>query len=853
MTDSPTYRVSEQLTLLSGPNNLAKRLNRLQPEHWIRPGKAEFGLPGDYRRYPLVPDGKLQFKNLYEAHPEPRKGNLRFYLPPYRLKTQRIGRLNLPKIRFRWLATRDGSVQEGEELAELDVELEPMLRGQSNVDARVMKHDLRLDLQYFSVDQQGRPTHRVRLPFERMVSIGGGDQVATLVVRDLESLARLVRAMTKESCRAVFRLEASAQVYVPRVQYVVGLNTRNSARFHEALWKTDLQAQSVLSSRRLRKHSVKPFAKSNRPVAFSSGGGTGTGPISPVVDRINRPGGFDFPFRPGRIRRDTAVFNPNLIGGIADRIDFQPAVTAFKLNPAALTALRNPSLAALPHRVRLPDSTALSVFLKGATVADQDQDKQAIKKDFAASPFRIGRRRALLPVGIKAADGKKVLIRKETTAQQRLPAEYPVENYGQIYGDIPDPIMDRIRGLQDPTVLIAFNISVGGRNVVVYQDPVQPNLFYYAPETFKLGRADNPPYEPLLRLLFKELLLEGESEDEVDLNYRVEVTFTALPHVERDFYAAARSDGSLQAAAAGEPVVLAPLDGGEASLELTAVTRGLNGEITDTLLSLSSAVMVTFEVASEDFDRFFAGLTVDSGEPALRGKISAPSLSADVDLSLSLYDVTGPVFSQHWSRSPEDPQGLYRVWLKNETESEVRVHGSRAWIQSDGPPASGTVVGEDARFTLSSGATREVRVNVSPADAVVRDIEIETRNSFHLNLEALWPLITVSQGLSSYAYEIEVIAEYPELFGQSPGGDVPPLTALKVEFQEGAEVRLTEAQHQTTATLYKSVLADLQNQPLTETYSYRVTNVHGNQEWARGNWIRSQGTLRIGPVSPEQP
>ena len=50
--------------------------------------------------------------------------------------------------------------------------------------------------------------------------------------------------------------------------------------------------------------------------------------------------------------------------------------------------------------------------------------------------------------------------------------------------------------------------------------------------------------------------------------------------------------------------------------------------------------------------------------------------------------------------------------------------------------------------------------------------------------------------------------------------------------------------------LYKSLLADLQDKPMTETYRYRVINVHGNEECARSNWITSTGNLRISPVFP---
>ena len=205
---------------------------------------------------------------------------------------------------------------------------------------------------------------------------------------------------------------------------------------------------------------------------------------------------------------------------------------------------------------------------------------------------------------------------------------------------------------------------------------MQANLFYYTPETFKLGRADNPPYEPLLRIGFTELLLDEENEDEVDLSYRVELTFTALPEVEKEFYAAVQADAGLERAAGRQALCLCPLNPGNVTLDLKGFSEQFHAEISSPTASLTSGVMVTCEMGCSDFDRLFAGLTRDAGVAVIQGKLQAQLEQRgiiDVALLVSLFDTVGPVFSQVFYSKAGDPQGVYWVSLKNEIESKIKV------------------------------------------------------------------------------------------------------------------------------------------------------------------------------------
>lgn len=822
-----TYFLNSNLELQSTADILTPRLGGAAANVNLKPGKASLFHPVDKQYLPHSDKGRLRFGGRYK--PYPLSEEFIFYLPTYKVRTTQVGPLTLPEIKFEWLAPASGVLNEGDALAQLVVKLEQQKRTDKSIsNFRIINHDISLDYTYSAVDQNGKLLHRIDVPFDSVVKEANGNVYASLTINSMDMLSQIVRSMEQGNTKPHFNLHATAEMYVPGASYMLDLAAINNIRFQETLWNSGWIANNVIKNETLKEKSAEPFKIRNRKL---------------ILSQIA-----------GRVSSSRPVPTHVMVTPVAAPAIFtvQP-----RLSPAAIAAISATNVRATPlimHSVKLPTSFRLVSGLKTATINEQGQKRKDVKSQFKSSALSVNNRKAITSVVLTAGSGanKAVSIKKELQANMAVNAAYLKSNFGQIYEQIPQHIKNDIAGIEDPTLLIAFNINVGTTQHVVYQDPLQRNLFYYLPERFKLGRADNIPYEPLMRVGFKELLLEGvQNPDEVELSYRAEVSFTALPYLDNAFYSAAQNNSALYKAANKQSIVLSPLNPDGMILQIDGNSHG---GIVESSVSTQTGVNITLDMDAAEFDGLFANLINDAGVAALNGRVKTPTESmgiSDLPLSVSLYDTVGPVFSQQWVREDADPAGTYRVTVRNQTESTVRVASAKAFVSADGVMVTASI-SDSQSFTATPGESHELNVNVQPANAVVQDIEIDTVNDFDLDVDALWRLIMVNHGISSYAFTINVNAELPELFGTSPAAGVPPLTALNVEFQQGPNITLSTDQTEVEATLYKSLLADLMDQPLTETYTYRVTNIHGNEEWARGNWIESTGPLHVMPVVPTE-
>jgi hypothetical protein len=883
MPGNSTYFVTPSLKFRRAADILNHRLHR--PGLDLKSGGAGVQLVNRDRakNYPKSEDGKLSFDRFYKPAAASGNSKMNYYSPAYQVKMIRSGNIQLPAIEFEWIAGAVVPEDEEQEVAVLRVSIERTLSKRAGNHTRIIKHEISLSFVFFSQDEEKVPRSQVCMPFDQVVEQPGGYYTAFMRIKGMKKFSQVFTAMNKPECKASIRLSATAALYVPQIQYTVDLNSFNSTRFHAALREKGFVAKSVMNNPGLHKTTASPVKKTQWKLELAKPGVT-TAPRN--TNNVKMKDDLQ-PVNPLRLtdmtRREPVRVSAPL--RITDMTRMEPVRVSdplrtrewreLRIAPNSRSLNRNsgegtidmhyiadtlkpksnlPSLRDYPFlRYSLPPATRMNTTFKTVTTVNENLEKKSIKKELKTSLYKIGGKKAVPLTRLKEQNGNDLYVIKRTGAVIHFPCFYSILNYGQIFRQIPKGIIDYLRGIKDPTLLIRHNISVDHALKVVYQDPLQTNLFYYMPESFKLGRADNPPYEPLLRIGFKELLLDEETEDEVNLNYRVEFTFTALPQGSKEFYAAVRSDAGLKQAAGNQEVCLSPLNTDNVTLDLKGFTESFHAEISSQTASLTSGVMVTCEMGCSDFDRFFATLTGDAGVAAIRGILKArleQHRFGNVALSISLFDTVGPVFSQVVYCREEDPRGVYRVSLRNEIESKINVSGCRVWVTSNDPRARGFISPGDARFVAGPGETKELRVTVRPAGAVVENLEVETTSRVELDIESLWKRVTLNQGFSSYAFEVRVIMAEPELFGLSPAEGIPPLTALRVEFEDGPEVELTEELPETTALLYKSLLADLQDKPMTEIYRYRVINIHGNEEWARGNWNSGTGTLRAAPVRP---
>ncbi len=813
------------------------------------------------KNYPLSENGTLEFSKVYQTESE----KTVYFSPNYRIKKERINNINVPDIRLRWKAGDIAVIDESQEVATLEVTIE----SHDKEGYKTLQHDLSCDFVYSVIAEDTETAiSEVSIPFDQLIDFENGTYQASMTIYGTENLGLIVTAMTKKECSANIKITAEAKMLLPNVQYSVDLNTYYAPELHKKLVNKGLVAESIVNNAKFRKIKAEPINRrepikvplttisrvsSINPASTLDTGGRGLRRDGNGVHRI-----YDSRLVSTPLLVSRPVFIPTVVT-TQPVTTVEPAITA---EPVAVVQpvmivkpiVMFPSLISTPQIAVSGLSAINSIdygsFLKASALSEEGLDQKDITEAFKSSNYLVAGKKALQLIHYKDLSGRKMSVVKKLSASKKIKAFYSTQNYGQIYEDIPDHIMDSILGVdQDPTVLLAYNLTVGNELKVLYQSPQQQNLFYFTPETFKLGRADSPPYEPLMKIGFKELLLESEGES-ANIDYRVEVSFTALPDIEQGLYEAARTDPLLSEIAGGG-IVLAPLNTGSATLNLDAFIADYNAEITAQDVSTDAGIMVSFEIGSENMDKLYAELLPKTA-PGIHGYVRSnlsSGGSVDVALNVSLHDTVGAIFSQQFYRNETDAAGTYRVLLTNEIESEVSVKSARPWIiSSDGSGVTGTI--QSGSFDVPSGSSQDMIVQVTPSDALVSAIEIDTEHSVVSDDEVLWNLLTINNGLSFYAYEIEVTAADASLFGTAPSESVGPLTALKIEFKEGADALISAETSTTRAILYKSILADLQDKPLTEIYNYRIINMHGEEEGARGNWIEAQGTLHAYPVTP---
>lgn len=837
------------MEMLSGRSN-ARALG-------VTAGMAKLLAHAYAKDYPKSENGKLEFGKVYKTDNE----NINYYSPNYRVAQENINGIKVPEIRFRWKAGDVADIEETQEVATLEVTIE----SQSRSGYESLEHELSFAFVYSAIaEDTGEAVNEVSIPFDQFIDQGNGRYLVSMTILGTRNLGLIVSAMTKKECSAKIEITAAAEMVLPDIQYSVDLSTYYSPELHKRLVDDGIVAESIVNRAKIQKIEAQPI-KMREPVKVPIDSISRLSIPDPVITIDS--GVRRRPYRVAYRASSTGTASPAVVGRpvvnqpvlITQPVVIEPLVTE-PITMLQPISVGQPSLIWSGMMIPKINVTTLSAvspvhygtLLKSMALSEEGLDEKEIAKAFKESRHSVSGRKALQMIYFKGADGKKMAVVKKISASKELQAYYPNQNYGQIYEEIPDHILDSIFGVaDDPTVLQAYQLSVGSKQKVIYQSPQQSNLFYFTPETFKLGRADSPPYEPLMKIGFKELMLEDEDES-ANLDYRVEVSFTALPDIDPALYTAARADSHLRDIAGGE-IVLAPLNTGSATVNIDSLINEYGAEVTAEDISTDAGVMLSFEIGSEHMQKLYATLLPQRASGItgyVRSNLSGGT-PKDVKLDISLRDTVGALFSQQYYRNSADAEGLYRVLLTNEIEGEVSVKSSKPWITStDGSAVSASI--QSGAFDAAPGQSKELMVAVEPADASVGAIEVETEHSVVSDEEVLWNLITISNGLSFYSYPVDVEVADTDLFGISPSESVGPLTSLKIEFKEGADVLVSAETPTAQAVLYKSILADLQNKPLTEIYNYRITNMHGEEEGARGNWTQSQGTVYAYPVIPEQ-
>ena len=372
--------------------------------------------------------------------------------------------------------------------------------------------------------------------------------------------------------------------------------------------------------------------------------------------------------------------------------------------------------------------------------------------------------------------------------------------------------------------LIERQVNYNERWYSYFQDEVQPHLFYYLPDAFKLARSPDGKRTPLLLLE----LLDGEPEQ-----YRL--TYVAMAAFDWDRLEAAETVLQ-QYIPAGQPkaIGLEPFQTSAVTFVAFAPALYRNGAPTTIGLNvMRSTVLLTQDEFATIWDELNGRATL-----SLSGKLQVAVQgfpAQEIPVTLHLADTVGELLSI--TTTVDVVNGGYRLTLQNGIESPVHLTTLGAFVQSvtrgvaDVRPATWRELALPTT-PLAPGETITAFLAPPPDVAVQAYVPLVDTDQVQV-LPATEVIFDAMLAASVRAYQRPVTVQVPKgLFTSRAEGAI---AALQVTFVGGETVILTPPADEKQAVV--SATAQV-NYPLKEVllgrtpsqwYQYTVVVV-----WANG-------------------
>lgn len=297
-----------------------------------------------------------------------------------------------------------------------------------------------------------------------------------------------------------------------------------------------------------------------------------------------------------------------------------------------------------------------------------------------------------VPTGERFSDGKEAYIDRD----YELPCTVP-----------PTPLVlsDRQRqrlgggGGVDP--LRRVHIRFGKRTHTYWQDPIEPEHFYFLPDNFLLARLPDPPHSPVMRIVVSA----GDGPDPL-----ITMEFTAKPVIDEKRLTAARPELSAEAERFGStrPVKLDLFRDAQPLLRLAlprdgAATPALTARA-DTEIDLELGLFHAETFTLDDFRVVYNALQGVS-LTLLRGEIrvgASGSQPEDIPLELRLDRTAGDVLLLE---TDAITQPATEARLTNPIESPVVIRNLRAAATGPRATAPLSITGLPADSRLAPGTS----------------------------------------------------------------------------------------------------------------------------------------------------
>ncbi|HII00320.1 TPA: hypothetical protein HA351_01265 [Methanosarcinaceae archaeon] len=241
-----------------------------------------------------------------------------------------------------------------------------------------------------------------------------------------------------------------------------------------------------------------------------------------------------------------------------------------------------------------------------------------------------------------------------------IPFYFPPELHGYIFRDLKEDFQ------------VGFLCrQVEGRTY--YQDPEEPRVFYYLPDSFKLARRTSPPYTPLISVRFT-------GDEEVSLEY------TARPQVNRKRFKKAlkKLAAFVPPGPAGLPqeinrVKLRPLlaEPGKLRLYMALPGSGGTGPLTErkgAYVDLRVGIRDRLALSVRELREFFEALYRPEAS-LFQGRVGVElgkGQKAAVPFIARLEDMAGRLLEY---KERETPSGSREISLRNRIESPLQIKG----------------------------------------------------------------------------------------------------------------------------------------------------------------------------------
>jgi hypothetical protein len=363
------------------------------------------------------------------------------------------------------------------------------------------------------------------------------------------------------------------------------------------------------------------------------------------------------------------------------------------------------------------------------------------------------------------------------------PFLFPAELHGYIYRDVtvnPD----------QPLGLVRHQVAWNNQFHLYLQDEARPYLFFYLPDSFKLARASQSPYHPLITVKFRQ----SESDP---AGVTVSFTYVALAALDSERIEAATTVLQTRVPPAllqANGIVFEPLLLTEAvDFRLTLPGQGAQARPA-ALVSLRDGIQDTLTMSLMEFRELFDALFT-SGVSLFHGVINVTldgELLPSIPLVAHLDDMIGPLFD---SQEQAEADGALRVTLINAIESPLRIDNLRASLrrlhdeQDELLPA--TIQELTTPLQLASRASTSFRVvpqipgDSGEAFAAVLDTSgvtvLPDRDAVFTAI--LDPTVVVQPVVSL------IIQTVPSLF--QPVANAAAIVAIQVLFESGAVAQFT--------------------------------------------------------------